>query len=260
MLIFKILIIISAIFLLFLLFLPSKLEFIFAKTFWKLRIKNLFFEKNFGSKEETPMYTEEPQEVFKAETAKSLGDEKTEESKEESFTATPSYKNTQKEECRERKSKEKTKKIKKENKKTPSQNLVKTIKEIWGNEQKLIKSLVKFLAKTVKLTLKLLKPAKIEINASGGFTEAAETGWFYSVFIIFQSFFEKNKEVSLNFTPQFYDVEWDFNGKISYKVSIAKLLFFLLAILVYVPYFRIVKYFWKRMPFCRRTKPPLDLD
>jgi len=114
-------------------------------------------------------------------------------------------------------------------------------KKIWEKEEKTIKALLKFIVDVVKLSLKLLTPAKIELNLFGGLQDPAETGWLYSSFIIFNSFFEKNKKIALQFIPNFTEPQWKFDGHIRYSFSIARLLLFILAIIFSFPYICAIK-------------------
>ena len=114
-------------------------------------------------------------------------------------------------------------------------------KEIWEKEEKTVKALLKFVVDVVKLSLKLLTPAKIELNLFGGLQDPAETGWLYSSFIIFNSFFEKNKKIALRFIPNFIEPQWKFDGHIMYSFSIARLLLFILAIIFSFPYICAIK-------------------
>lgn len=115
------------------------------------------------------------------------------------------------------------------------------VKEIWGKEEKTIRALLKFIANVIKLSLKLLTPAKIELNLSGGLQDPAETGWLYSSFIIFNSLFEKNKKIALRFIPNFTEPQWKFDGHIKYSFSIARLFLFILAIIFRFPYICAIK-------------------
>lgn len=113
-------------------------------------------------------------------------------------------------------------------------------KGIWEKEKKVVKVLLKYLAKIVRLSLKLLTPAKINFEAQGGVDDPAQTGWLYSAFILFNSFFENNKRITLNFTPNFIEIGWKFHGHIKYGFSIARIFLFVFVILLRFPYFSVV--------------------
>ena len=118
-------------------------------------------------------------------------------------------------------------------------------KNAWEKEEQTIKSLLKFLGRTIKLSLKILTPAKIKISAEGGVDDPAETGWLYSSFILLNSYFEGSKKISLDFTPKFEESGWKTRGEIVYSFSIARLLLFVLLILLSFPYIKAFKC-WSR--------------
>jgi hypothetical protein len=129
-----------------------------------------------------------------------------------------------------------------ENKDTKDEtNWFEFVKEIWQKENKTLKALFKFVVRIIKLSLKLLTPAKIELNLFGGVEDSAHTGWLFSSFILLNSFFENNKKISLNFTPNFIEEGWKFDGHISYCFSIARILLFILTVFVLFPYFSVIR-------------------
>ncbi|MDR0304423.1 MAG: hypothetical protein LBH98_06620 [Chitinispirillales bacterium] len=123
------------------------------------------------------------------------------------------------------------------------------IKKIWEKEKKPIKALLKFVATVIKLSLKLLTPAKIESNLFGGVRDPAETGWLYSLFILFNSSFENNKRISLKFIPNFVENGWKFDGHIMYSFSIAGIFLFIFIIIFRFPYFAVIKSLFRYRKF-----------
>jgi len=128
-------------------------------------------------------------------------------------------------------------------------------KNLWESENKFVKSLLKFLMRTIKLSLKILAPAKINLSVEGGVEDPAETGWLYSTFVLLNSYFDESKRVSLEFIPQFEEPDtegagstattWKASGQIVYSFSIARLLFFTLLILISFPYLQAIKFWWR---------------
>jgi len=129
---------------------------------------------------------------------------------------------------------------------------VETAKRLWQREEKFVKSILKYVFRLIKMSLKLLTPAKINLSAEGGFVDPAETGWLYSVFIMLNQYFEKSKRINLNFTPQFQNPEWKASGQIVYSFSIARLLFFVFLILVSFPYFQTIKCWWRNRKYFKK--------
>ncbi|MCL1947021.1 MAG: hypothetical protein FWF51_07740 [Chitinivibrionia bacterium] len=263
----QIILILIAIIILFALFLPNKIEFNFANNFWEIRFENLFFKRNFGSKDNEK--NNEKDKILSDDKIIKNKEQKTKSEKKEKEIISPKLP-VQKEENREKKEeieKEKsniskeadefpefdeisenendTKEESEDEKEKSLLEWLEFAKEIWEKEEKTVKSLLKFVIKTVKLSLKLLIPAKINFNISVGTGEPAETGWLYSIFILLNSFFERNKRISLNYTPNFIKPELKFDGCIKYCFSIARILLFLLVIFVYIPYFQILKCVWR---------------
>jgi hypothetical protein len=254
---------------LFALFLPNRIEIDFADNFWEIRFENLFFKRTLGSKENekskeppTVEATKKKEQKIKSEN-KEKSDLKREKEKKERISPKVS---AQKEECREKEEKDNPN-ISKEAEEIPefdenTQTAKDTkeslferlefVKEIWEREEKTVKSLLKFVVKTVKLSLKLLIPAKIDVKIYGGTGEPAETGWLYSVFILLNSFFENNRRISLDFAPDFIKAELKFDGRIKYCFSIAGMLLFLLIVLVYIPYLQIIKCIWRNRKLLTR--------
>jgi hypothetical protein len=134
------------------------------------------------------------------------------------------------------------------------ENYLELAKNIWKKEEKTIKSLLKFVIRTIKLSLKILTPAKINISAEGGLEDSAETGWLYSIFVLFNSYFEKNKRISLSFTPLFTEQKWNVKGQIIYSFSIASLLFFAFLILITFPYLQTIKCWWRNRKYFKNEK------
>ena len=268
MLIQIILISIAAI-ILFALFLPNRIEIDFADNFWEIRFENLFFKRTLcskdGEKKEEPSAVEaaEKKEQKTESENKEKSDLEREKEKKERISSKVS---AQKEEYREKEEKDNSN-IPKEADEIPEldespQNIKDTketlferlefVKEIWEREEKTVKSLLKFIVKTVNLSLKLLIPAKIDVKICGGTGEPAKTGWLYSVFILLNSFFENNRRISLDFAPDFIKSELKFDGRIKYCFSIAGILLFLLVILVYIPYLQIIKCIWRNRKLLTR--------
>jgi hypothetical protein len=252
MLILQIILIVLGILLLFAVFLPNTFELLFVNDSWKISIKNIFFSHSLGEKETSDAQAQSPVDTHENKNEKK--EPKPEKKIEKPISSKTSPK---KEECREKENKDNSnvsKEIEKdeipefteeEGSEKSLEEWLEFAKKTWDNENKLLKSLLKFFGKTVKLSLKLLTPAKIEINAAGGRDDPAETGWLCSVFILFNSYFEKNKRISLSFSPQFYEPKWEINGNIRYVVSIAKLLLFVFMILIYIPYLQILACVWR---------------
>jgi hypothetical protein len=266
----QIILIFIAIIILFALFLPNKIEFNFANNFWEIRFENLFFKRTFGSKDNEKDKILSENKSMENKKQKTISEKKEKENlkqKEEKKEIISPKLPVQKEEEREKKEeieKEKpnfsketdefdenlenendTKEESEDEKEKSLFEWLEFAKEIWEKEEKTVKSLLKFVIKTVKLSLKLLIPAKINFNISVGTGEPAETGWLYSIFILLNSFFEKNKRISLNYIPNFIKPELKFDGCIKYCFSIARILLFLLVIFVYIPYFQILKCVWR---------------
>jgi hypothetical protein len=236
---------------LFVLFLENRFSFDFSSpNIWKIRWENIFFKYSFGSdginfefflkspkkeKEYDERKKEKNYTILQEQNVKEEREIKTK--KEEIKTEKPEIKRQKVETSKEKN----IPKEKKEEEIKDDMNWVNFAKNIWEKEEKTIKALIKFAVRIIKLSLKLLTPAKIEMNLFGGFSQSAETGWLYSLFILFNSFFENNKKISLNFTPDFTEFEWKFDGHINYRFSIAKIFLFLLTIIVCFPYFAVIK-------------------
>jgi hypothetical protein len=261
MLILYILLILVAAIILFVLFLPNNIEFRFADNFRELRFENLFFKHIFKSNDDENVGAESARPENK--TDDDLGGQTPPLQDDDIFDEdeTP-----QKEEIDDDKGKKcfaPTQTAPKENfcEKKPKddddfdwddassedkneidedsdeKSLLEWLalaKKMWATEEKLVKSLLKYTIKILKLSLKLLTPSKIEFNLSGGLEDPAETGWLYSVFLLFNSFFEENRRVSLSFDPRFNKEEWKYNGSLMYVFSLARLLLFVLLILVFI--------------------------
>ncbi|MCL2845789.1 MAG: hypothetical protein FWE23_10150 [Chitinivibrionia bacterium] len=129
-----------------------------------------------------------------------------------------------------------------------------SFKDLWEKEEKLVKALLKFVVKVIKLSLKILKPSKIEFNLSGGFEDPAETGWLSSVFLMINSFFEDNNCVQISFAPNFIQKKWRYSGSVAYNFSIARLLLFVLSILFFIPYLKIIGALWRNRKYVFRKK------
>lgn len=275
MLILKILLLIIILVVLFVLFLRHKLEFVFdTPKFWEISYSNMFLKYSNGTnggkfdffiKFKTKKEKPDNPELFEETNSESkvIKPAKPVEIREEQRIE-PKQKNPEKEK------KEKTPKpvkSKKKSKKTEDiddfldedleisqktlQDWIESAKKLWKKEEKFVIAILKYCLRAIKLSMKLLTPSKINLSLQGGFDDPAETGWLYSSFILFNDFFEKNKRVSLNFTPQFAvdnsvpSPEWKANVNIIYSFSIADLLLFAFLILITFPYIQTLK-FWLR--------------
>ena len=225
-----ILCILLLIIILFILFLPNRIEFNFANNFWEFRFENLFFKSFLDSKEEESKIEEEViyKETVIASNSQEIEKSEPIKSKSQSFTQ----------------------KTKRENKKESSKSKQKLhwlefIKETWEKEEKTVRALLKFVVKIIKLSQKLLTPTKITLNVQGGFNDPSQTGWLYSIFILFNSFFENNSKISLDFTPNFVDLKWKYDGQVKYCFSIARILLFVIAIIFCVPFLSIGCCLWR---------------
>jgi len=290
MLILQILMIIAAIIILFVVFIPNKIEFRFAGDFWEFRFQNLFFKYSSNAKNSEKKSDEEKiaaadngrsesegfdesfaktykatatndvadKHEYKAESEiKSEADGKIEPETKVEIEALLDTKNNVESgteiKIENAVKAESEKKYKPEidgddneyNAEEPSFNFFTFVKNFWEKEEALVISLLKFIVKTVKLSLKLLTPSKIEFNFSGGFYDPAETGWLYSLFMVFKSFFENGKRIDISFEPCFYKEKWKFDGSASYVFSIAKFLLFALAVFFFIPWLRIFAALWR---------------
>lgn len=268
MLILKILLILITVIILFVIFLRHNFEFLFeTHKFWKISYSNIFMKYSIGTngrdfdffikfkpKPYNPVFSEEKKQTEILTSAKPVEiREKSREDRLES-PAKPQKNKKNKREKNENINDIGEFTIENEKSGKTFQDYIEIVKNIWMREEKFIKSILQYALRAIKISLKLLIPAKINLSIEGGNEDPAETGWYYSVFIFINEYFEKNKRINVNFMPQFQNPEWHAKGQIIYSFSIAGLLLFVFLILITFPYLQTIKCFWRNRKYLKRNK------
>jgi hypothetical protein len=273
MMILQIILLLVLLFALFVLFLQNRFFFDFySRNMWKVRWENILFKYSFGTdgsnfefflkfKKRKNLVSEEKDEKIREINEKTV--EKTyiippEHSETERKTKKKPIKDTVDAQVKPQRRREPPQELEDtafadENENKTGENWLSLAEKIWENEEKTVRALLKFIAKVIKLSFVMLTPAKIEINLFGGASDPAQTGWLYSAFIVFNSFFENDKRISLSFSPDFMHTDgWKCDAHIMYCFSIARIIVFVLAVIFSFPYIcaakclhRNRKYIWK---------------